>query len=42
MIQTEVKDRVSDEMLFGRLVNGGRVTVGAAEGGLTFEFAARA
>jgi ATP-dependent Clp protease ATP-binding subunit ClpA len=41
VIQTEVKDRVSDEMLFGQLVNGGRVTVGAAEDGLTFDFAPR-
>src|SRR5262245_30279564 len=41
VIQTEVKDRISDEMLFGQLVNGGRVVVGSAEGGLTFEFAPR-
>jgi ATP-dependent Clp protease ATP-binding subunit ClpA len=41
VIQTEVKDRISDEMLFGKLVAGGRVEVGEAEGALTFEFTPR-
>jgi ATP-dependent Clp protease ATP-binding subunit ClpA len=41
VIQTEVKDRISDEMLFGQLVAGGRVEVGEAEGALTFAFTPR-
>jgi ATP-dependent Clp protease ATP-binding subunit ClpA len=38
VIQTEVKDRISDELLFGRLAGGGTVRVDAAEGALTFGF----
>jgi ATP-dependent Clp protease ATP-binding subunit ClpA len=41
VIQTELKDRVSDELLFGQLVGGGRVKVDAAEGALRFEFEPR-
>jgi ATP-dependent Clp protease ATP-binding subunit ClpA len=32
VIQTELRDKLSDELLFGRLARGGRVTVDAAEG----------
>jgi ATP-dependent Clp protease ATP-binding subunit ClpA len=42
VIQREVRDRLTDELLFGKLEHGGNVTIGANEGGLTFEFAARA
>jgi ATP-dependent Clp protease ATP-binding subunit ClpA len=40
LIEREVKDPLSDEVLFGRLVKGGRVRVdAAAEGeGFTFEY----
>jgi len=41
VIQTEVKDRISDELLFGRLVAGGRAHVDAADGALRFEFTPR-
>jgi ATP-dependent Clp protease ATP-binding subunit ClpA len=41
VIQTELKDRISDELLFGTLVGGGRVRVDAAEGALRFDFEAR-
>jgi ATP-dependent Clp protease ATP-binding subunit ClpA len=40
IIQTEIKDKLSDEMLFGKLVKGGSVTVGVREGKLTFSYAA--
>ncbi len=38
VIQTEVRDRLTDEILFGRLERGGTVTIGAAGDGLTFRF----
>jgi ATP-dependent Clp protease ATP-binding subunit ClpA len=41
VIQTELKDRISDELLFGTLVGGGRVRVDAAEGALRFDFEPR-
>jgi ATP-dependent Clp protease ATP-binding subunit ClpA len=41
VIQTEVKDRVSDELLFGRLAGGGTVRVAALEGALAFDFQPR-
>jgi ATP-dependent Clp protease ATP-binding subunit ClpA len=41
VIQTEVKDRISDEVLFGALAQGGRVRVDAEEGALTFAFEPR-
>jgi ATP-dependent Clp protease ATP-binding subunit ClpA len=41
VIQTELKDRVSDEMLFGRLAGGGTVQVDAADGALVFAFQGR-
>ena len=36
VIQTEIKDKLSDEILFGRLEKGGEVFVDAGGGGLTF------
>ncbi len=42
VIQTEVRDPLTDEILFGRLEQGGTVTIGIAEGKLTFEFAQKA
>jgi ATP-dependent Clp protease ATP-binding subunit ClpA len=41
VIQAEVRDRLTDEILFGQLENGGTVTIGLADDKLTFEFAAR-
>jgi ATP-dependent Clp protease ATP-binding subunit ClpA len=38
VIQTEVRDRLTDEILFGRLENGGTVTIGLAGETLTFDF----
>jgi ATP-dependent Clp protease ATP-binding subunit ClpA len=38
VIQTEVRDRLTDEILFGRLEHGGTVTIGADASGLTFRF----
>ena len=38
VIQTEVRDRLTDEILFGQLVQGGTVTLDVAEGALTFSF----
>jgi ATP-dependent Clp protease ATP-binding subunit ClpA len=37
VIQTELKDRLADDVLFGPLAKGGRVRVGVAEGKLSFE-----
>jgi ATP-dependent Clp protease ATP-binding subunit ClpA len=34
VIQTELKDKLSEEMLFGKLARGGRVSVDVAEGEL--------
>jgi ATP-dependent Clp protease ATP-binding subunit ClpA len=39
VIQTEVRDRLTDEILFGALENGGTVTIGFGTDTLTFEFA---
>ena len=41
VIQREVRDRLTDEILFGKLENGGTVRIGASSEGLTFEFEAR-
>jgi ATP-dependent Clp protease ATP-binding subunit ClpA len=41
VIQTELKDRVADELLFGRLVKGGRVRVHAEGDGLRLDFEPR-
>jgi len=39
VIQTEIKDRLTDEILFGRLENGGEVSVGLEKDTLTFSYA---
>lgn len=39
VIQSEVRDRLTDEILFGALENGGTVTLGYDESALTFTFA---
>jgi ATP-dependent Clp protease ATP-binding subunit ClpA len=41
VIQREVRDRLTDELLFGALENGGTVTIGLADDQLSFEFAPR-
>ncbi len=41
VMQLEVKDKLSDELLFGALARGGKVTVDAADGALTFRFEGR-
>jgi len=42
VIQREVRDRLTDEILFGKLEHGGTVTIGTADGALTFTFTERA
>jgi ATP-dependent Clp protease ATP-binding subunit ClpA len=39
VIQSEVRDRLTDEILFGALENGGTVTIGLEGDALTFAFA---
>jgi ATP-dependent Clp protease ATP-binding subunit ClpA len=41
VIQTEVRDRLTDEILFGALENGGTVTIGYKDAELTFTFEAK-
>ena len=41
VIQTEVRDPLTDEILFGRLENGGTVTIGLNDGALAFVFEPR-
>jgi ATP-dependent Clp protease ATP-binding subunit ClpA len=41
VIQREVRDRLTDEILFGQLENGGTVTINASGDQLTFAFEAR-
>jgi ATP-dependent Clp protease ATP-binding subunit ClpA len=36
VVQTEVRDRLTDEILFGQLENGGTVTIGVKDDALTF------
>ncbi|MHB8881584.1 MAG: ATP-dependent Clp protease ATP-binding subunit ClpA [Thermodesulfovibrionales bacterium] len=38
LIQTEVKDRLSDELLFGQLIKGGSVVIGLKDDKITFSF----
>jgi ATP-dependent Clp protease ATP-binding subunit ClpA len=38
LIQTEIKRVLADEILFGRLKDGGHVEIGLAEGALTFDY----
>ena len=40
VIQSEVRDRLTDEILFGPLENGGTVTIGMDNDALSFSFAA--
>jgi ATP-dependent Clp protease ATP-binding subunit ClpA len=40
VIQKEVRDPLTDEILFGRLENGGTVTIGVADSGLSFSYEA--
>jgi ATP-dependent Clp protease ATP-binding subunit ClpA len=39
LIQEKIKKRIADELLFGKLANGGQVKVSATDGELTFELA---
>ncbi len=41
VVQTEVRDPLTDEILFGQLEHGGTVTIGAADDHLTFTYEAR-
>ncbi len=41
VIQTEVRDPLTDEILFGRLENGGTVTIGLTDGKLAFNYEER-
>jgi ATP-dependent Clp protease ATP-binding subunit ClpA len=41
VIQRDVRDPLTDEILFGQLEHGGTVTIGVEGDGLTFSFAAR-
>lgn len=38
LIQTEIKDILSDQLLFGELENGGKVTIGMKDDRLTFSY----
>ena len=42
VIQTEVRDPLTEEILFGKLEQGGTVTIGLADGKLTFDYEQRA
>jgi ATP-dependent Clp protease ATP-binding subunit ClpA len=42
VIQTEVKDKLADELLFGKLAKGGKATVDAVDGALVFACEPRA
>jgi ATP-dependent Clp protease ATP-binding subunit ClpA len=41
VVQKEVRDPLTDEILFGKLENGGTVTIGAADDRLTFSYERR-
>jgi len=41
LIQTEIKDTLSDEILFGRLVKGGEVFINVVNDKLTFDVTSR-
>jgi ATP-dependent Clp protease ATP-binding subunit ClpA len=36
LIQTEIKDKLTDEILFGRLAKGGKLSMGLKDEKLTF------
>jgi ATP-dependent Clp protease ATP-binding subunit ClpA len=38
VIQTEVRDKLTEEILFGRLEKGGTVRIGLADDTLTFSY----
>ena len=38
LMQTEIKDPLSDEILFGKLIKGGQVNVGIEADQLSFEY----
>jgi len=38
VIQSEIKEKIADEMLFGSLVKGGKVTIDLGDDALTFDF----
>jgi len=38
LIQTEIKDALSEELLFGKLKKGGSITVGFKDGRLNFQY----
>ncbi len=42
VVQRDVRDPLTDEILFGRLEHGGTVTIGVAAGDLTFEYEGKA
>ncbi len=42
LLQTELKDKLADELLFGKLAKGGKVRVDAVDGALTFGYEPRA
>ena len=42
LLQTELKDKLADELLFGKLAKGGKVRVDAADGALSFGYEPRA
>ncbi len=42
VIQSQIKDRISDQILFGPLEKGGRVRIDADDSGLTFDYGALA
>jgi ATP-dependent Clp protease ATP-binding subunit ClpA len=41
VVQTEVRDPLTDQILFGALENGGTVTIGVADNALTFTYEGR-
>jgi ATP-dependent Clp protease ATP-binding subunit ClpA len=41
VVQSEVRDPLTDEILFGKLENGGTVTIGVEDGKLAFEYVAK-
>ena len=38
LLQTEIKDALADEILFGKLIKGGKVRVDLGDDKLTFEY----
>ena len=41
VVQTQVRDPLTDQILFGALENGGTVEIGVADDKLTFSYEAR-